>query len=95
MGNRITALAPIRRASSGGHLVRDKPAGPLLIQSLIESIEGLKNTIVVQSGTRQLARYGPPPDDLPPQIEVQSIQAPEPPPKQVTVKRNRVLEFFD
>jgi len=98
MGNRITALAPVRHSSQGRYLAKPKPAGSLLIQSLIESIEGLKNTLAAQTNAQQPIRYVP--SDSIRQTEsqhvsVQQVQPSEPPADQVTVKKSRLLDFFD
>ncbi len=100
MGNRITALAPVRRPSQGGFLIKPKPSGTLLIQSLIDSIEDLKNTLAVRSNHLQTGGHVPPASiqsdwNDPQQVEVRQIQHPAPPPQQVKIKRSWLLDFFD
>jgi len=41
MGNNITALAPLKHVTERTYLANPKPAAPMIIQNLIESIEGL------------------------------------------------------
>ena len=96
MGMRNTALAPVRRVSQGSYLVKPKPSGALLIQSLIESIEGLKNTLALQ--TRQPGRFvssAPAESTESQQVQVRQVQSSESRPKRLTVKKSRVPDFFD
>ena len=100
MGNRITALVPVRHPSQGGYLVKPKPAASMLIQSLIESIEGLKNTLAVQASAQQPFRYVPSAAEQaswtePEHVEVRQIQPSDPPAGQMTTKRSKLLDFFD
>jgi hypothetical protein len=69
-----------------------------MIQSLIESIEGLRNTLAVRSEQQPPVRYvssttvQPAP---PAPIEVRQVQAPELPTQKVMVNRKSLLDFFD
>ncbi|MCP4608783.1 MAG: hypothetical protein GY845_08720 [Planctomycetes bacterium] len=98
MGNSITALAPPVRSPRSAYLVKPKPAGQTMIQSLIESIEGLRNALAVRSEQQPPVRYVSsamvqPASPAP--IEVRQVQAPEPLPQKVTVNRKSLLDFFD
>lgn len=100
MRNRITALAPIRHPSQGGYLVKPKPAASMLIQSLIESIEGLKNALAAQAGAQPPIHYVPSAAEQaswtdPEHVEVRRIQPSDPPTGQMTTKRSKLLDFFD
>ena len=97
MGNSITALAPLGRTTQRTYLAKPKPAAPMLIQNLIESIEGLKNALAVQS-TRQPTRYIPSKSvqTAPEPVEVRQVKAEESPSeRQVKVNRGSLLDFFD
>ena len=101
MGMGITALAPARRPSSGMYLAKPKETtGVLLIQSLIEAIEGLKGALAVQGRSQPPVRSVPSVSESvelmePQSVQVQRIEPAEPYAGQTTVKRNWMLEFFD
>jgi hypothetical protein len=99
MGNSMTALAPLGRATQRTYLAKPKPAASMIIQNLIESIEGLKNALAVQS-IQQPTRYVPSrpvqtAPAAPEPVEVRQIRTEESSERQVKVNRGSLLDFFD
>ena len=92
----ITALAPPVR--SGSYLAKPKPTGPMLLQSLIDSIEGLRHELALRSSSPPPVRYQPPDGELVETlepVEIRQVQAAKPPGRTLTVQRSKLVEFFD
>lgn len=66
-----------------------------MIQSLIESIEGLRNALAVRSEQRPPVRYVSSTSVQSAPIEVRQEQVPEPTHQKVTVNRKSLWDFFD